>query len=179
MSAARMMRSGFPEIETMFRITIAALAATVLMTATSVHAADGNGVAGIDTTTATVDASTATMAGDVDWSLAPVKFGRESRGALLPSLYVSLAALNAFDAYSTTKGLSLGAAEANPMMRGVANRPAMLWAVKGGVTAGSVYIAERLWKNNNKVGAVVVMVATNSMMATIAARNSSVIRSQR
>jgi hypothetical protein len=97
---------------------------------------------------------------------------------LLPSLYVSLAALNAFDAYSTTKGVAGGAVEGNPMMRAVAGRPAALWAVKGGATAGAVYLAERLWKNDHKVGAVVVMLATNGMMATVAARNSSVMRQQ-
>jgi hypothetical protein len=37
-------------------------------------------------------------------------------------------------------------------------------------------IAERLWKHNNKAGAIAVMLATNGMMATVAARNASVLR---
>jgi hypothetical protein len=66
------------------------------------------------------------VAGDADSSLPPVKFGSESRGALLPSLYVSLATLNAYGAYSTTKGLSLGAVEGNVVMRNLAGRPVVL-----------------------------------------------------
>jgi hypothetical protein len=158
--------------------TIAAAVALTLLTSAAADAADRDKVA-VDDTAATTMPALNTGATDIDWSLPPVKFGGEARGALLPALYVSLAALNAYDAYSTTRGLSLGAAEGNAMMGSVAGRPAVLWAVKGGATAGSVYIAERLWKKNNKVGAVVVMLATNGMMATVAARNSSVINSLR
>lgn len=162
----------------MFRTT-AALVLMLLALVVPVQAGDRDNNAGADdAATGATGAATVTMAGDVDWSLEPVTFGAPSRGAVLPSLYVSLAALNAFDAYTTSKGLALGAGEANPMMRAVAGRPAVLWAVKGGVTAGSVFIAERLWKKNNKVGAIAVMLATNGMMATVAARNSSVIRQQ-
>src|SRR5690242_9510550 len=46
------------------------------------------------------------LAGDVDWSLPPVHLGAEmhanSRGFLLPALYVSLGGLQLFDAYSTS-----------------------------------------------------------------------------
>jgi hypothetical protein len=164
----------------MFRKTAATVIFTVLACAPAALAADRDTATVEETGAATTVAALGTaMAGDVDFSLPPVKFGSASRGALLPSLYASLAVLNAYDAYSTTRGLSLGAVEGNAMMRNVAGRPAVLWAVKGGVTAGSVFIAERLWKNNNKVGAVAVMLATNGMMATVAARNSSVIRSLR
>ncbi len=97
------------------------------------------------------------------------------RGTLLPSLYVSLAGLNAFDAYTTTVGVSTGATEANPVMRGVAGNPAAMWAVKGGVTAASIYMAERLWKKNRKVEAITVMAITNGMMAVVAARNAAVL----
>jgi hypothetical protein len=164
----------------MGRTIAAAVLCTVLTSAATVQAADRDtGTAETTGAVTHVAALDTALAGDVDWSLAPVKFGADSRGALLPALYVSLAALNAYDAYSTTKGLSLGAGEGNAMMRSVAGRPALLWAVKGGVTAGSVFIAERLWKKNNKVGAVAVMLATNGMMATVAARNNRVINSLR
>ncbi len=97
------------------------------------------------------------------------------RGTLLPSLYVSLAGLNAFDAYTTTVGVAKGATEANPLMRGVAGKPAAMWAVKGCVTAASIYMAERLWKKNRKVEAITVMAITNGMMAVVAARNAAVV----
>jgi hypothetical protein len=118
------------------------------------------------------------LAADVDWSAVPQAV-RPSRGALLPSLYVSLAGLNAFDAYSTMKGIGRGASEANPLMSGVAGNAAALWAVKGGVTAGSIVLAERLWRQNRKAAAIAVMVASNGVMATVAARNASVLRQTR
>jgi hypothetical protein len=115
---------------------------------------------------------------DADWSLAPVQFGGARRGSLLPALYVSLAGLNAFDAYSTSKGLGRGAAEANPLMRTVAGNPTMVWVVKAGVTGASVAMAERLWRKNKRAQAVAVMVISNGMMAAVAARNASVLRKQ-
>lgn len=115
---------------------------------------------------------------DVDWSLAPVPLGGSRRGSLLPALYVSLAGLNAFDAYSTSKGLTRGATEANPLMRAVAGNPTMVWIVKAGATGASIAVAERLWRKNRRAQAVAVMMISNGMMAAIAARNGSVLRKQ-
>jgi hypothetical protein len=159
--------------DAMFRTVTAAVVAA-LVTVTPALAAD-RAAANDAAATATADARPVYF----DSSLPPVKFGAETRGAVLPGLYVSLAGLNALDAYTTSKGLELGAAEANPLMRGVANNRAMLWAVKGGVTAGSVILAERMWRKNNKVGAIAVMAVSNGMMAVVAARNASVIRTLR
>lgn len=100
------------------------------------------------------------------------------RGTLLPSLYVSLAGLNAYDAYSTTKGYSAGATETNNVLRAAASRPAVMWAIKGGITAGSIVVAERLWRTHHRVHAVGMMVLTNSLMTVVAVRNSSVLRNQ-
>ena len=120
------------------------------------------------------------LAADVDWALPAVHIGAgASRGSILPSLYVSLGALQAFDGYSTTTGLRRGATETNGMMKNVAGNPASMWIVKGGVTAVSIYAAERLWKRNRRVAAIATMVATNGLMAMVAARNASVLRAQR
>jgi hypothetical protein len=100
------------------------------------------------------------------------------RGALLPTLYVSLAGLNAVDAYTTTKGLSMGATEANPLLKTIAGNQAAFWALKGGVTAGSIVVAERLWRKHRRVEAIAVMVISNGMMAAVAARNVGVLRQQ-
>ena len=162
----------------MFRIPAAAFVLTLLASVSPVRAADQDRVAADQTVAMPAGFSVASQASDADWSMAPVKFGPPTRGSVLPALYVSLAGLNAFDAYTTSKGVSLGAEEANPVLKGVANRPAVLWAVKGGVTAGSVFIAERLWRKKNKVGAVAVLLVSNGMMAVVAARNVSVIRQQ-
>jgi hypothetical protein len=129
---------------------------------------------------AAVDASAESSFGpDVDWSLPLVHLGGPKRGNLLPALYVSLSGLNAFDAYSTSRGLSGAASEANPLMRPVASSPAAVWMVKGGVTAASITVAERLWRQNRRASAIAVMVISNGMMAAVSARNASVLRAQR
>lgn len=102
-----------------------------------------------------------------------------SRGAFLPSLYVGLAGLNAYDAYTTTKGVARGATESNGLLRGAAGSPAAIWAIKGGVTAGSILLSERLWRSGHRAQAIGMMVAANSVMAAVGARNSSVLRNQR
>jgi hypothetical protein len=113
--------------------------------------------------------------------LPAVHFGptERSRGVLLPVLYVGLSSLNAFDAYSTATALSRGAQEANPVMQGVAGHRSAMWAVKGGVTAATIFTAERLWRSNRKAQAILMMVGSNAMMAAVAAHNASVIRQQR
>ena len=161
----------------MFRTAAAALTLTFVSLVAPAYAADRDSAAGINEAVTNAVANDA--AGDSDASLPAVRFGRESRGSLLPSLYVSLAGLNAFDAYTTSKGLSMGASESNPMMRTVVGNQGALWAVKGGVTASSIFIAERLWKKNHKGQAIAVMVVTNGMMAAVSARNASVLRQQR
>ncbi len=99
-----------------------------------------------------------------------------SRGPILPILYVSLAALNVYDGSSTTTALKRGAAEGNPMMAGIAEHPAALWAAKAGVTAGSIAVAERLWRQHRRSAAIGMMFVSNGLMAVVAARNASVIR---
>ena len=155
-------------------------AATVLMltvAAIPASAAErGDATGAGDSVAAVVPA----LAADVDWALPAVHIGAgASRGSVLPSLYVSLGALQAFDGYSTTTGLRRGATEANGMMKNVAGNPAAMWIVKGGVTAVSIYAAERLWKQNRRVAAIATMVATNGLMAMVAARNASLLRAQR
>jgi hypothetical protein len=100
----------------------------------------------------------------------------DSRGALLPVLYVGLGGLNAFDAFTTTRGLAAGrAVEGNPIVGGFAGKPAAMWAVKGGATFASVFIAERLWRRQHRAQAIAVMLVSNGMMAAVAMRNSSVL----
>src|SRR5205085_2217578 len=85
------------------------------------------------------------------------------RGALLPSLYVSLAGLNAYDAYSTTRGHKDGAAETNALLRGAASKPVVMWTIKGGITAASVIAAERMWRSHHRARAIGMMAITNSI----------------
>jgi len=123
----------------------------------------------------------AALAATSEGAAAPISFvhiPKPSRGAVLPGLYVSLAALQAYDGYSTMTGLQRGAVEANGVMKNVAGNPAALWAVKAGVTTTSIVVAERLWKQNRRGAAIATMIATNGLMAVVAARNASVLRAQ-
>ena len=102
----------------------------------------------------------------------PARISRAlARPRLLPALYVSYAALQAFDVYSTREALALGGREANPLMQGVVGNTGSFVAVKAALTVGTIIAAERLWKTN-KVGAIAVMVASNSVAALVAARNA-------
>jgi hypothetical protein len=99
-----------------------------------------------------------------------------TRGVVLPLLYVSLAGLNGWDAYSTSVGLAHGAHETNRMMAGVSTSEPALWAVKAGSTGVSIAIAERLWRRQRRRDAIVVMLLTNTMMTAVAARNADIVR---
>jgi hypothetical protein len=126
----------------------------------------------------TAETHVARLATDTDWSVPAVHIGSgvgRSRGALLPSLYVSLAALNLYDAYTTRTGLNQGAIESNPATRGLVGSSAGFLAVKAAATATSIFLAERLWRQHRRGEAVAVMVISNGMMAAVAARNSSVL----
>ena len=94
-----------------------------------------------------------------------------TRPALLSTLYVSYAALQAYDVYSTKQALALGAREANPLMKGVVGNTGAFIALKAGVAAATIVAAERLWKTN-KPAAIAVMIAGNSVAAIVAARNA-------
>jgi hypothetical protein len=99
-----------------------------------------------------------------------------SRGPILPVLYGTLAGLQAYDGWSTVRATTHGANEANPFMVGVASNSGAMWAVKAGSTMASIYAAESLWRRHHRAEALVMMVVVNGAMATIAARNASVIR---
>lgn len=148
----------------------------ILLAATSGFAAEAEGTA--TTLAPAVTAAAASMAQRPEFTstlrVAP-GVPRVHRPGLLPALYVGSASLQAFDAYSTLSVLEAGGREQNPLMKGVVKSPATFIAVKAGITAVSIVAAERLWKNNNRLGAVLLMAASNGMMAYVAAHNASVL----
>jgi hypothetical protein len=66
--------------------------------------------------------------------------------------------------------MSRGAREANPVMQGVASNGGALVAVKAGIAAGSILVAEKMWRRN-RAGAIATMVALNVVTAAVAAHN--------
>ena len=102
---------------------------------------------------------------------APIPGMDSHRPLLLPALYAAQGALQVMDAHSTYSAIGRGAHEANPLMQGVVkNRGAML-AVKAGVAASTIWMAESMWKRGNRVGAIATMIAANVVAAAVVAHN--------
>jgi hypothetical protein len=96
------------------------------------------------------------------------------RGALVP-LYASFVALQALDVHSTVRALNGGATEANPLLSGLAHRPGALIAVKAGLAATTILLAEKV-RMKSRGAAIALMAAVNSAYAMIVAHNYRVVR---
>jgi hypothetical protein len=158
----------------MRRTLVGSLVGLLLMTS-SVFAAD-------DQTTATVTPAIAAAATTLvrpdlaaNVNIAP-RIAAERRPLMLPSLYAGSAFLQGYDAYSTLTALKNGGTEANPLMKGITKSPVAFIGLKAGVTMMSIMAAERMWKDNNRLGAVLTMVASNGFMAVVAAHNAAVLQ---
>jgi hypothetical protein len=107
----------------------------------------------------------------------PTEFGRPApptgRGPLIP-LYVAFGTLQALDVHSTLRAINSGAGvERNPVVKGFVDRPAMMIAVKGGVTTATILLADRV-RVHNRVGAIILMAALDSAYAIVVAHNYSI-----
>jgi Domain of unknown function (DUF5658) len=100
------------------------------------------------------------------------------RPAALPALYASTVLLQVLDAHSTLTAIEHGAHEANPLMQDVAAHPGALVAVKAGVAAGMIYLAEKNWRRH-PVAVVVMMVVFNTVQAIVVAHNYKVASTAR
>ena len=159
----------------MRRILVAAVTG-LMLTAAPVFAADENGATTLAPTVAAVASSLVQrpdLAANINLAQ---QFKAPHRPLLLPTLYAGTAFLQGYDAYSTLTALKSGATEANPMMKGITKSPIAFVALKASMTAFSIMGAERMWKNDHRVAAVVMMVASNGMMAAVAAHNASVLQ---
>jgi len=102
---------------------------------------------------------------------------RESRPSTLPMLYAAQVALQALDIHSTYAAINKGAHEANPLMKGVVDNKGAMLAVKAGVAAGSILLAEKMWKKGNRTGAVATMLVLNTVTALVVTNNYKVASS--
>jgi hypothetical protein len=96
---------------------------------------------------------------------------RSKRPMVLPALYAAQAALQAMDAHSTYSAINRGAVEANPLMKGVVGNKGAMMAVKAGVAASTIWVAERMWKRGSRVGAIATMLIANGVTAAVVANN--------
>src|SRR5262245_6063797 len=156
----------------MRRILVGPLVGLLLMTSSVFAAAD--------TTTATVTAENAVL--PITWThpgLAatnntPVVFEPPHRPRALPFLYAGSVLLQGYDAYATLTVLKHGGTEVNPLLKGIKS-PAALVGLRAGLTVLSIVQAERMWKRDQRLGAVLTMVAVNGFMAIAAVHNAAVI----
>ena len=91
------------------------------------------------------------------------------RGVLVP-LYVSFASLQMLDAHSTLRAMRAGGVEQNPLLLGLADKPAALVAIKAGVAVSTIAVADKL-RGRSRVGAIALMAALNSAYAVVVAHN--------
>jgi hypothetical protein len=162
----------------MIRTIAAAAALTLAVSVMPAYAADDQNAVNVPSATS----APAAKADNLIW-------GENLRGAIkvtpsgrrpmvLPALYASYAALQAYDVYSTRQGLARGAREANPLMQGVAGNTSAMVAMKAGVGVATIMAAERLWKTN-KTAAIAVMLASTGVTAVVAARNARTLQQLR
>lgn len=91
-------------------------------------------------------------------------------GPLLP-LYVGFATAQALDLHSTYVAIQRGGREGNPLVSLVSKRPVAAVAIKAGLTGGTIWAAERMWKRQRRTGAVVLLAAVTALQAAVDAHN--------
>ena len=96
------------------------------------------------------------------------------RRVLLP-LYMSFGALQMLDAHSTLRAIRAGGVEQNPLLRGVVNQPVAFVALKAGVAASTIALAEKV-RGRSRVGAIVLMAALNSVYTAVVVHNYRTVR---
>jgi hypothetical protein len=164
----------------MGRLCTAVFLGTFFVTVPAVAGQNAVGAFDGDTPSAAADVAPTTLASAVvaTEALAPTAVARKfaARPSALAPMYLSLAALQGYDIYSTTTALKQGAVEANPLLKGVAGNKTALIAVKSATTAVTIYAAERLWRQNRRKSAIALLVASNALMGAVAMNNAAVLR---
>lgn len=110
--------------------------------------------------------------GQTTASPAPAAAVITRRPAPLIPLYVGFATAQALDIHSTSLAIDRGARERNPLMKALG--PDNTWAavaVKAGVTGATFWTAERMWKRNRRMRAVVLMAAITALQTAVDAHN--------
>ena len=103
--------------------------------------------------------------------LNPARVPALNRPLALPALYASFAVLQMLDARSTLGAVGAGGRELNPVLRTTASNAPLMYSVKAGVTVGTIYLSERLWKKN-RTASIIMMVAINGAYVAIVSHNT-------
>jgi hypothetical protein len=92
------------------------------------------------------------------------------RPAGLAPMYISFVALQILDIHSTLRAPDFGAREGNPLVGGLLASPPAFVASKAAMTAGLIYVSERLRRRHPRA-AVLMMIGVNSAYAAVVTRN--------
>lgn len=85
-------------------------------------------------------------------------------------------ALNVADYFLTRQALKYqGAAEANPLMKGIVKNPYLFAAVKVGASAVSIFLLDKIYKKNKVLGWV-LSAAVNSALSYVVLHNYGVLK---
>ena len=113
------------------------------------------------------------------WVTTPVPEPAErKRSSFLIGLYAGSGLLHAYDIYSTLAGIRANKVELNPLMSDLVKNPPVFIAVQSAMTLATIAVADQLWRQHHHGQAIAVMILSNGLMAAIAARNASVLRSR-
>jgi hypothetical protein len=88
----------------------------------------------------------------------------------LAPMYISFTALQILDIHSTLRAPEFGAREGNPLVGGLLASPPAFVASKAAMTAGLIYVSERLRRRHPRA-AVLMMIGLNSAYAAVVTRN--------
>ena len=133
-----------------------------------------------DARTPSIAASVAAPFAD-DQAPAPIReFRSDPRWTtpVLLSLQAATVVTQMLDAHSTLKAVNAGGVEANPVMGGLVQNKAAFISVKAGISAGVIYITQRVARDN-KVAAIAASAAINSAFLMVARHNYRVAQGLR
>lgn len=97
--------------------------------------------------------------------------------AFVRKLYYSYASLQVTDTVTTLVGLSHGARETNPFLKGTVQNPMALIGLKAATIAGTVVAVETLRKKSPVV-ATATLIALNATLAVVVVNNINVVARQ-
>lgn len=144
-------------------IVTAAVLAGMTVSAQAAHAAEKDEVRIVGLTAIVLTPAPAPV-------LAAPVAPKVKRPTILPVLYATLGATQAWDVYSTRSALTSGAREANPATAAFSSNTGTLMGMKVATTAGTILFAERMWKKN-KVAAILMLTAINGATAVVSMHN--------
>jgi hypothetical protein len=158
----------------MRHILLASLVGPLLLTSSAFAANDDATTTG---TPAVATVASTVILPDLEANVTSApRIATDRRPLMLPVLYVNSGFLQGYDVYSTLTVLKHGGTEANPLMKEITRSPVVFIGLKAGVTMMSIIAAERMWKDDNRLGAVLMMVASNGFMAIVAVNNAAVLQ---